>query len=279
MLRPSNRLNKTPTGMLPPCGLTLIELLIAMSIMAMVVGTLGGLAHGVRTAFEYTEGYGVATQHARVVLDRIARRVEGAKANAHFPGFLVVPEIEGTWEFPETLVIWRPNGAPANPNGLPRYNELVIYTPNLNSPGQLMEMTVPLDDRTVPPTDELSRWRSELKTIREGSGFESTVLTHLLRVCLAPEGNRNAPWRGAVRFQSRLLPSEQDWSLYTTGDVAWQELPWAQGIHGSQTGLRQASLQIELQLTPGDLAFATSAGSQAPAVFFGAATLYYQLER
>lgn len=257
-------------------GLTLIELLIAMSIMAMVVGTLGGLAYGLQLAFEYTEGQGVATQHARVILDRIARHVEEATASEQFPGFLVVPDIEGGATFPEVLVIWHPRGQAADPNGMPRYDELIIYAPNVSTPSQLLEITVPQDSRTVPPTRDMARWRSELNALRTGSRTESFVLTNLLRMCSASGSGGSSQWRGAVRFHSRVRPSETDWAAYQSGETAWTELPWVQGIFGSQTGLRQAALQIELQLMPGA---APAVNTYAAAPFFGGAALYYQLER
>ena len=67
-------------------GLTLLELLVAMSIMAMVVVSLGTLANGVQQGFDYTEGHSTATQHARVTLERITRSVREAQASEQFPG-------------------------------------------------------------------------------------------------------------------------------------------------------------------------------------------------
>ena len=53
--------------------MTFVELIVAMTIMALVVGTLEVLAEAVHSAYGYNEAHGVATQHARVVLDRICR--------------------------------------------------------------------------------------------------------------------------------------------------------------------------------------------------------------
>ncbi len=260
-------------------GLTLIELLIAMSIMAMVVGTLGALAHGVQLGYEYTEGHGLAVQHARVVLERISRRVEECTAGEQFPGFLVVPQYEGGVELPEMLVVWHPSGTASDPNGLPRYNELVLYTPNAYAPNQLLEVTIAGDTRTVPPPNDLARWRSELASLRNTWRWQAFPLTSLLRVCRVSGALGNAQGRGAVRFQSRLRPSEADWARYQSGDLEWSELPWVRGIYGSRTGLRQAALQIELQLMPGDVPVAADAGTHTALPFFGAAARYYPLER
>ena len=53
-------------------AMTLLELMIAMTVMLMVVGAMGGLARTVQQSFEYSEGYGAAT-NMPVLLDRIAR--------------------------------------------------------------------------------------------------------------------------------------------------------------------------------------------------------------
>ncbi len=274
-----NRSNDTPSESVFRSGLTLIELLIAMSIMAMVAGSLGALAHSVQLSYEYTEGYGKATQHARVILDRIERHVEQATANDQFPGFLVVPSVEGSYEYPETLVIWRPSGDPSDPDGLPTFNELIIYAPNLSAPGQLLEITVPHNSTTVPAVDDLSQWRSALSNIRAGVRSQSYELTSLLRICRAPGGTGNSAYRGAVRFSSQLRPSAEEWSAYRAGTLDWDELSWVQNTFGSTSGLRQALLQIELQLMPGDTPIVADPDSQIPIPFFGSAALIYQLER
>ncbi len=270
---------ETSPGPARRCGLTLMELLIATSIMAMVAGTLGALAHGVQSAFEYTEGHGLATQHARVVLDRIAQHVETATASEEFPGFLVVPWREGSLDFPEMLVVWHPDEKAADPDGLPRYDELVIYAPNPSVPSQLLEFTIPSDARTVPPPGDLAQWRSELDALRSSGRLRSFVLTNLLRMCRVPEAGGDSQWRGAVRFGARLRPSEADWARYESGELEWAELPWARGTYGSRTGLRQAALQIEIQLMPGKAPVLGEASAQTAVPFFGAAARYYPLER
>jgi len=104
-----------------------------------VGAAVGGLARTAQQSFEYAEGYGTATQHARVALDRIARNVAEATANERFPGCLVVSETVGTYEYPDTLVVWHPSAAPVDPTGLPRYKELIVYCPDPNTPGRLVE--------------------------------------------------------------------------------------------------------------------------------------------
>jgi len=257
-------------------AMTLLELMLAVTVMLMVLGALGGLTRTVEQGFEYSEGYGAAVQYARVILDRIARNLAQATANEQFPGCLVIPDYVNSHRLPDTLVIWRPQGSPASPTGLPRYCELVIYCPLPSAPNRFVELTVPNDARTVPPVDDEAQWRAELSAIKSAGDAKVVVLTDLLRTVSLSTGN-NAQSRGAVRFEVQLRPSAADWAAYQSGAVTWMNMPWVQGIYGSQTGMRQVWLRSELQLVPASPG-RTSNSSTLPAVpFLGSATLYYQL--
>lgn len=259
--------------------MTLLELMIATTILLMVVGALGGLARTAQQGFEYSEGYGAATQHARVVLDRIAQNACQAKANDQFPGCLVVAETVDTYRYPDTLVIWRPSGAAANPTGLPCYNELVIYCPSPGAANQLVEITAPTDTRTVPAVDNASAWQTELATLKKASTSKSVVLSTLLHTCATSTtgGSTSSSMRGAARFETRLRPSAADWASYKAGTVTWMNLPWVQGVYGTQAGLRQTWVRMELQLVPGVDWAASNLAAASAVPFFGSAALYYNL--
>ncbi|MEE9603314.1 MAG: hypothetical protein V3V75_08425, partial [Thermoguttaceae bacterium] len=102
--------------------MTLLELVIAMSILVMVAGALGALSKTVQQGYEYNEGHGLATQHGRVTLERIRQTAAEAIANEKFPGMIVLADRVSVWRFPDTLVIWHPETAPVDPDGLPRFN-------------------------------------------------------------------------------------------------------------------------------------------------------------
>jgi len=259
-------------------GFTLLELLIALSIMVIIVSVLGGLAKAVQLSAEYGEGHTEATQHARVIMERITRMVSQATANESFPGFIVVAETVESWRFPDTLVVWHPEGSAADPDGLPRYNELVIYCVDPYSPNRLVEVTVPNDTRTVPPVTDEAAWVSAIESVRTSSWNQKVTLTELVRVCWVTEGSRSTR-RGAVRFQTRLRPSAEQWVEYEDGTIDWSDLAWVQGIYGSQTGLRQAWLRMELQLMPGEVAMKNDPGGQQAIPFLGSAVLYYEMHR
>jgi hypothetical protein len=266
-------------------ALTLLELLLAMSIMVLIAGALGALAKTVELNSEYAEGHGQATQHARVALERITRNVNEATANELFPGFRMVYTHGGTWKFPDTLVVWHPartatnpQGLPRQPKGLPCFDELVIYCPNPQAPNQLMEITLPGDVRPAYAAKELAAWETELEAIKVSAAAKKVVLTELLRVGTSADlgsGQR----LGMVRFVSRLRPSKTEWEQYQKEQRKWEDLSWAQGLRGVQSGLRQAWLRIELQLMPGAEAATSDPSGQQAIPFFGSAAMYYSLER
>jgi Prokaryotic N-terminal methylation motif len=265
-------------GFRHPRGLTFVELLLAMTIMAMVVGTLAGLAHTAEQSFEYCEGYGAATQHAQVALDRITRAIYGATANEQFPGCIVVAETVNSWRYSDTLVVWHPSGAAANPSGLPLYCELVIYCPRPNYPNQLVEITAPNDTRTVPAVTDTATWLSQIAAIKTNSQSNIVTLTGLLRSCPIASATGSA-LRGAVRFETRLRPSQDDWNNFKNNTVNWKDMPWPQGFYGWQMGQRQVWVRMELQLIPQAPNGSANSANQIPVPFFGSASLYYQMHR
>ena len=140
-------------------GLTMIELMISIGIMALIVSGLSALALAVRQGWDYNEGHGRATQHARVALERIARAVSTATATAEDHGFVVVFTPSGSERYSDTLGVWRPNWPneestlPANADGTARISECVIFCPDPDQPNRLVEITAPTDTRTIPIND------------------------------------------------------------------------------------------------------------------------------
>jgi hypothetical protein len=275
--------------MFPRCnkaaGLTMVELLFAMAAMAMVVGTLVGLSRTAELGFEYSTGYGAATQHAQVAMDRITRAIYGATANEQFPGCIVVAETVSGWRYPDTLVIWNPakatgnsSATAVNPTGLPLYSELVIYCPHPSYPSQLVEITATYNTATSPAVTDTSTWLTQIAAIKTNAQSKIVTVTNLMRSCPI-SSTSGAVLRGAVRFETRLRPSQDDWNSFKSGSVTWQNLPWVQGLYGWQTGQRQVWVRMELQLVPQAPNGSASAANTVPAPFYGSASLHYQMHR
>lgn len=263
-------------------GFTLLELLIAVAIMVLIAGSLGVLSEAVHNGSQFAEGHGLATQHARVALEEIARTVNAATANEKFPGFIVVrDELPGGWVFPAALVVWSSTEAPYEASSgtsvprLPLLKDLVIYAPDRAAPNRLMRIRMAADCTSTErlAEDDATR-QSQIAAIRESAASERVILTDLLRT--APVPSSPSVRRGMVWFAERYRPSDQDWK---DARLAWDELPWVQGIRGSQTGLRQAWLRIELQLMPGGQAASSDPEGQQAIPFFGSAALYYSVHQ
>ncbi|MBN2023935.1 MAG: hypothetical protein JW809_14220 [Pirellulales bacterium] len=245
--------------------MTLIELLMACAVMVIIAGTVGGLAKTVLTGSEYADGQGLAAQHAQVTLERIGRIVREATANESFPGAVVLAETVSGWQYPDTLVVWHPSGAPVDPAGSPRLNELVIFCPHPDYPNRLVQITAPGNTGTLSSVD-VARY-NQINAVKQATSSTVVTLTDLVRTAGANGSTTAADRRGTVRFAVRLRPVTIDHSN-------WSSNAWAQGIHGTQMGLRQVWVRTELQLVPGPDGAASGA-----IPFLDSAALYYQVQR
>jgi len=264
-------------------AVTMIELLLAISIMTMLAAALGGMASGVYRSNEYSEGYGLATQHARVCIERIRRAVSEASANELFPGALVLSETVGGYTFPDTLVVWNPTTDPLEENVGPRTNEIIVFCPNPTNPSELWEITQPNSTAALPSASDTAAWKTAIDGLKTSNTAIKVVVTDLLRVETVSQVANNVAGRrrGCLRFERRVLPSTDDWTAYLAASneaATWIALPWPQGIYGTRTGIRQTWVKFELQLLPGDVVAHEDAAM--PAIpFFGTAALYYEMDR
>jgi prepilin-type N-terminal cleavage/methylation domain-containing protein len=255
-------------------GLTLIELLISVAIIAALAAALGALASAVQQGSEYSNGYGLTTQHARVALDRIHSQAAEAQTSPLFPGMLVVDTTVSGWRFPDTLVLWLPTGVPVDPEGLPRINELTVILPNPASSNELLELRNPTLTTAVPVTSDTAAWQSLVATLLASNTSETVLLTDLVRGASAS----NIPRRACVRFEIEMNPSEAEWTSFQAGGLPWAEIAFAQDIRGTQTGLRQVWLRSEIQLTP-PAASANPSQTLSAAPYFGSTGLMYELSK
>lgn len=261
-------------------AVTLIELLIAVSIMSMMIGALGAMARAVQLGAEYSEGHGLATQHARVAMERITRAVQQATANEWYPGAYHFEAQYGTWTFPDTLVVWRPEGTAAAPSGAPLLRELVIFCPNPSKPNELLEITAAsTETASLESPQNATALKAQIEAIKNSASSKRVLLTPLLRterVTGLSGGDRTL---AAVRFETAITPTADQWLQYQSGNVDWDELPWVQGIYGRWTGMRQTRVRIELQLMPGEAWLTADADGQQAIPFLGAAALHYEMNR
>lgn len=256
-------------------GITLMETMLAVAVIGMTVTAMGAMMHAVSISSEYSQGYGDATQHARVCLDRIARAVNEAYGANEYSGVWVVEDTVGSYNFPDTLVVWRPaSGTPVNPDGPPRANELVIFCPNPSVPNQFWELTAPSNTQTV-PTPGTNSFKTFIVGLKTAATSNKSVLTTLLRTASPGSGTR-----GAVRFVVTLNPTAAEWTAYKNNPTssAFLNLPWAQSVFSSQTGMRQVWVRTELQMAPSGNWVATGAMAATAVPYFGSATFCYRMK-
>lgn len=258
----------------PRRGLTLVELLIASSVVAMLMVGMASLAVTVDIGNSHSKNTGLATQHARVAIGRIERAMLTAHATELFPGFASFSETEGGYEFPDTLVVWKSSSLPSDPGGLPLFSELLIYCADPAAPNELVEFAAPTNNNTVPELSDEATWLTELAAIKADPNSTKVRLTDLLRTASISGGTT----RGCVRFICTVRPTHEEWTDFKNDDLDWDEIAWAQEIYGSQTGLRQSWCRFELQLMPGEEAVQQPAGKTA-LPFFGSAAIYYELHK
>jgi len=259
-------------------GLTLVEMLVAMAVMSIIAVAMVTVSAGTHSAAEYSTGQADALQHARVALERIERMVQESSFTEAHPGAVVVYEQFGTYRYPDTLLVWRPaSGVPANAEGPPLINEVLIYCPNPAKPRELVELRHPFDTSPIPfdPAQlNTPAWRTALAAIKNDPRTEQVVLTDLVRLA-QPTGRSET--RGAVRFDAAVNPTAAQMAAYRAGSTAWKNLPWPTVHYGNQFGLRQLSVRIELQLVAGGLPGKIDNAGANTLPFFGSTARYQRL--
>jgi hypothetical protein len=261
----------------PRRGLTLAELLVAGTVLVLIGGACATLSVAVYSSYEVCRNQATAAQHARVAIDRIEQAVATATASETFPGCLVVNYSAGGETFPDSLAVWRPTAAAADPAGLPRVNELVVFSCDPSAPNRLLEITWPTNTNVVPsPTNPLL-WGMLIDSFHLSAQTVKNQLTDRLRVGTVETTplleSLNSTPRGTIRFQRIVAPSESQWSQYRDSQRIWRNLDWPLDMYSTQTGLRTVNVQVELQIVSGPET------RPDPLPFLGSANLSYTLHK
>jgi hypothetical protein len=249
----------------------LAEVLVAATISVLIVGAMAVVADGIEQSAKYDFALESAHQHARVALERIQNAVNGAAASSTNPPVAVLADTSGVYSFPDTLVVWR---ADANGDKAPQANELVVFCPNPSNSKQLWEMSNASDAQAVSMTNATAL-RTLVTAMKSNNAAKKTVLTPLVRSCTSHD--LGAP-KAALRFDVYMRPSAAEWAQYQASTLAWSNLSWAQGIYGTQRGLRQVRVNCEIQILPDD-GDAVAAPDEFAVPFLGSAVSYYELKQ
>ncbi|MEX0702657.1 MAG: prepilin-type N-terminal cleavage/methylation domain-containing protein [Planctomycetales bacterium] len=262
-------------------GFTLVELMMAMTITAILAVILSGIVSAVHTAHAHTNGIEDATLQAQGTLDRIEYMVAHAGTyrvggNPSVVGIAVVTHQWAIHELPDVLVVWsggRSGGmaAAGEQTRLPRANELVVYAPDPADPARFLEFAFP--NNTANVDFQASGFRSQILSLLSSSQAEGVLLCDRVRRAQLPQfGSYAAVAAPNVRFDLGLTPSDSQVESAAPGTSAWNALPWAQGIVAGDSGLRQASVRIELMIEPRERPLPGTESLAVAIPFFGSAS-------
>lgn len=229
--------------------------MIGMSLLSMLAVVLSGLVSAVSSSRNYTAGLEEANIQSQAALDRIKYIASHAgvyqtTGQETVPGFAVVTHNRNGQTIPDTLVIWsggRSGGlATQGPlDRLPVVNELLIYTPNPNNPAQLVELVVSTNSNTIDFKSQ--SFDTTIRSLITRDDAEMLRVMDRLRVTnLANDGSTSGN-TGCVWFELSQTPNDAAIASATVGTESWMALPWVQGIAAGSNGLRQVTINIELQ--------------------------------
>ena len=125
-------------------GLTLVETLLAMTVTALIMGTLAVFTEAVSQAWAQGESLASSSQQGRVALERIRRDVRQA---------IWVAQVTC---LPDTLVLWAHDRDAANRQ--PDVREIILICPHPSHPHELVRITQDVPDswNFVVPMEYLS---------------------------------------------------------------------------------------------------------------------------
>lgn len=292
--------------------MTLAELLISMTILSMMAVVLAGMSNAVNSAWSYTKGIEETDLQAQAAIERIEYMVSqtGTYKLTNQPtraGIAIVNRPAGKSQLPDVLVLWtggRSGGMAASgvQARLPIVSELLIYSWDASTPANLIEAAFPgqtavfdftASDLSTQVTNLLSSKTAEIiplcGQLRVSSlSSTSTTTTTTPTGPSSPYGpSMPAPSSpsvsssstltvGNVRFTLAQNPTDAELATATPQTTSWTQLNWPQGTFGNRSGMRQATLQIELQVEPDGIARASDTVTAIP--FFGSACLRYVYE-
>ncbi|MCA9013800.1 MAG: prepilin-type N-terminal cleavage/methylation domain-containing protein [Planctomycetaceae bacterium] len=265
-------------------GLTLVELLMSLAISSILIVALSGIVTATQSAWQHTQGIEDSQAQITATFDRMKMMVSQAgiyQVSGQPPqvGLAVVTIPWNSIDIANTLVVWTGgrNGGISDQGTLtrlPKISELLIYTSDPNDAHNLVEIALPGVDSSIDFSS--SSFNSTIRSAIKSSNAESALLSNRIKTSqFILSGN---PWGSAVgniRFEIVKSPSDSDLSGISPGTSDWMNLPWPQGTASSTSGLRQISINYEIQFETAERTSFNDVNSPTALPFFGSSSRYY----
>jgi hypothetical protein len=262
-------------------GFTFVELIASTAILTLTMTVLSGLMLAIGSAWDHATALEESRRQAQAATSRIRWMVQqaGCYRLAGQATTLGVATLDQTWLYyqsPSTLVIWSggANGGMAAQglqSRLPLASELVVIAPDSTTPSKLVELTFPGNSTQI--DFRASSFASTIRSLMSWPSRQSVQLIDRLRVTPGQNyGWYNVTSVGNSRFELTYSPSDSQLSGVTPGSQAWNDLPWALGLVGANSGLRSANIRIELLLERDPVRPQTDNNYTTALPFFGSAT-------
>lgn len=265
-------------------GLTLAELLMAMAISSILIVALGGIVTTTQSAWSHTKGIEDSQAQVTATFDRIKMMVSQAgiyQTSGQPPqvGLAVVTHSWNSMDIANTLVVWTGgrNGGISNQGvlaRLPNINELLIYTIDPNDSHNLVEIALPGVNSTIDFNSP--SFNSTIRSAIQSTAVESALLSNRVKKTqFILSGSPWGPSTGNIRFEIIKSPSDSSLSGVSPGTSAWMDLPWPQGTASANSGLRQVTINYEMQFESTERTSLNDLNSPTALPFFGSSSRYY----
>lgn len=195
-------------------GITLVELIVGIALMALVAGALSAMSNHVLQASESVERVNQSSQVAAVIQRQFEKLAAKRIVTDNFVGIRLVVSNSGR----QGIAI-RDSGT----SNVPHRNEILFLTCNPRQPNELC-LFRSNDTRKLSGHAAESVWTSAFDATINSGVSERIVLTRNLA-----EKDELGVSDGIQFWTEDLRPSSDELSDYEDGLKSWDELSWPQG--------------------------------------------------
>lgn len=214
-------------------GLTLVELVIGIALMAMVATSLSMMTEHVMQSAGNVERLNEATQVNLALQRHFETMCAAAIVTDDFPGVQMVTTPTG-----QSGVAIRDTLGPS----LPTQDQIVFLTYDPLNP-ELWCLFRSNTKASVPAATDGVAWSALFQSTISSVGSEKNVVTEKLVVTTDVTGRQ-----AVTVFQESQQPSEAEIADYRGGSLAWADLNWPQDKYTAEYGVQRLRISIMLMV-------------------------------